>query len=205
MPFLLLLTACAAIATAHLFRHSSKTRPIAVAIMMASALVATHSYAGTRYTSNNKLKERSERIIEFANRQPQPNNLYISKYTQIFELHGFHNIRFERAIAFSNRVLLHKTIGTYDNVYVIQNGRVRFEEGRAEETLLEGNDLAPIYELETIEKFSTIPYHFTRISRVVAIHPNLIDDVPPDAADTIKEYYEDLPDEDYQIWVDTLP
>ena len=205
LPFLLLLTICASIGTAHLFKLGSKARTASIALLIGSALFANHSYASRRYTSNNVFIERTERMLAFARDQGLKNNLYVSRYTQLYELHDMHNIGLDRALASIKNVQLHRAIGTYDEIIVVQHGRIDFTEGKPMEVLLEGNELAPAYELETLEQFSAIPYHFTRISRVTGIHPDRVEEVPIRFGHSSDYYYVQVPDPDRIAWSKSLP
>lgn len=145
---------------------------------LCTALYASKMYSTHRYSSNSEIAKRSEWILERANALPTGNYLFITAMPRIFEIQGYNNIVTPRARKRLSEIKRHMDLLTYDEVFVIQNGKIELGDDGIEKSLLPFNSLGPAVSLEPIDEVSFTPYNYTQFSRVASIDISL--DVAPE-------------------------
>ncbi len=149
-------------------------------------------------------------MMNWHDKLPDGNYLYISSYPQEFELNKIGNIGFQRAIAQPGLLKFQKELGTWVDIFVIQTLGIHPIEGEIVESPISGHDPGPWFELETISQISTTPLHITRLSRVANIIPELEDverdkEVREKLLQSELTYMNPVDPEAYKIWVNSLP
>lgn len=210
MPLIALMLLCSGIALSLCIRIQPLLRFAVFILVSISFLFALPKYSNHLYTSNNMILKRIDWVIDRHEKLPIGNYLYISYLSQEFELRGVGNMRIKRAISSLGSLAMHQSLGTFDDIFVIQTLGQTFKDGEHETFLLPGNDLGPWFELETIDEISTLPMNITRLSRVTDIHPSIEgleneEELRERLLTTKVEVINDISQDSYDIWFDSLP
>ncbi len=211
MPFILMITCCTALLLSFAIAKKPKSSFAIYALIGACFIYIQPTYSNHRYTTNNATLRCIEWVYDHHKNLPLGNHLYISYVGQDMQLRGVGNINYRRAVLAQGFVKMHKELKTWDDVFVVQSGGIRFTTTQEfEKFIIPSHDISPWYELETIDEISLSPFTFTRISRVQSILPSDDDNIDATKAkeafltEPIKVCYEIDP-ETYDAWLDSIP
>ena len=210
MPFLMLIILCGGLSLSLIQSKLPQAR-IPIRLFLAACFIyVIPLYSNHLYTSNNMILKRIDRVMDFHQRLPQGNYLYISNLSQDLQIRGVGNMDYKRAILRPSAVALHMRLKTFDDIFVIQFFSVELKDNKIEETLLPGNDLGPWFELETIDEFSYLPFNFTRLSRIKRVTADRGDIEDPEALKQklLSETHQGIQDIDqraFKVWEESLP
>ena len=210
MPFISLIIISAGIALSISIRVKPPIRIAAYLLVALCLLLAIPKYSNHLYTSNNMILKRIDWVVDRHEKLPIGNYLYISYLSQDFELRGVGNMNVKRAISNPSAIAMHKSMNTFDDIFVIQALGQTFDNDTPETFFLPGNDLGPWFELETIDEVSFLPMNITRLSRVTKITPSIEDlaneeEIRNELLSTKLELINDISQESYDVWFKTLP
>ncbi len=210
MPFISLIILSSGITLSLLVGIKPQVRFVAYFLVAACFLFAIPKYSNHLYTSNNMLLKRIDWVIDRHEKLPKGNYLYISYLSQEFELRSVGNMNVKRALTNPSAIAMHKSMNTYDDIFVIQALGQSFDDGVPETFYLPGNDLGPWFELETIDEVSMLPMNITRLSRVTNIQPSIEgleneEELRNKLLDTKLELIHNISQESYDVWFKSLP
>ncbi|MEM9161116.1 MAG: hypothetical protein AAGB46_18885, partial [Verrucomicrobiota bacterium] len=140
--------------------------------LMLIAMFATGSFAATdpTYSSLNVHLQRYQWIErELESLSENRNILIIGSGAVHWNVLGYNSIPFERALIGAENIALQQRLGTYDDIYVIQYGSIIDTGKEYLDTLNQGYDLGPAFQLESVIETSIFPFQKTIISRLQAI------------------------------------
>jgi len=210
MPFISLIILSSGVALSVLVGIKPQIRLAAYLLVAACFLFAIPKYSNHLYTSNNMILKRIDWVIDRHEKLPKGNYLYISYLSQEFELRGVGNMNVKRALTNPSAIAMHKSMNTYDDIFVIQALGQSFDDGEPETFYLPGNDLGPWFELETIDEVSMLPMNITRLSRVTNIQPSIEgleneEELRNKLLSTKLELIHNISQESYDVWFKSLP
>lgn len=177
LPVLTLFFITGGVLLAFLYQRKGFPRFVVCALVLCSGLYASKMYSTHRYSTSGAIPHRSAWILEFADNLPKGNYLFITAMPRIFEIYGYNNIGISRARTKLSDIKYHLDLSTYDDVYVLQNGKVEIHENTITRSLLPFNDLGPAAKLELLDEVSFTPFNYCQLSRIDSIDLSL--DVAP--------------------------
>lgn len=210
LPFYILMDVCAALSLAILATVLPKSRPAVYCTVAICFFLAIQKFSNHLYTSNNMILKRVDWVMDWHNRLPKGNYLYVSHLSQVFELHDIGNINIKRAISNLGSLEMHMDLKTFDEIYVVQFFGQTYSDNTSKEYPLSGNDLGPWFELETVDEVSMLPMNFTRLSRVKSIRSSIDsekgeDEIRGELLSSKNELINEISQDSYRVWRKTIP
>lgn len=178
------------------------------AFLLCTVLYASKLYANPRYNDTNFIHARIEWVLDFSNKLPEGEYLFISTMPPVFEIEKMNTIHMSRARKSLDKIEKQQEFKTYRDIFVIQNFMIE-SEGESLTTLpLPHNDLGPAVELETLSEASFALYNFSRISRITDIDLTLdIEEAPVKSNSNVvnSTQFKSPSEEETKVWRNSLP
>jgi len=210
LPFFILANVCAGLSLSILATVLPKSRTAVYCTVSLCFFLALQKFSNHLYTSNNMILKRVDWVMDWHNRLPKGNYLYISHLSQIFELHEIGNINIKRAISNLGSLEMHMDLKTFDEIYVVQFFGQTYSDNKTKEYPLSGNDLGPWFELETVDEVSMLPMNFTRLSRVKSVRSSTDPEkgeveIRDELLSSKNELINEISQDSYRVWRKTIP
>lgn len=208
LPLILAFIIAGSILLGSIQKLNNAARVASYAFILATILYASKLYANPRYKDTNFLHARIEWILDFSNKLPEGEYLFISTMPPVFEIEKMNALHMSRARKSLEKLAKQQEFKTYRDIFVIQNFMLETVDDKLTALPLPHNDLGPAVKLETLSEASFALYNFSRISRVVDINLALdVEEVPVEQNSNVvnSTQFKSPNEEETKTWRKALP